>query len=100
MCDVVVMYDAAVVVEDVEICCWSGEGDAIRANDEPERVDTGDVCVRMCRIGERGDFSRSGDCGSGEVEACREEGGEMMGEEDGSVAMGGGGRSGTAGRAW
>lgn len=60
-------------------------------------MDTGDVCVRMCLIGVRGDFSRSvGDCGSGEVELCLEFMGGVMGDVGSRL---GGDRSGIVGRA-
>ena len=61
MCDVVVTYDAAVVLDDVEIWCWSGEGAVMRENEEPERIDTGDVGARICLLGERGEPWSEGD---------------------------------------
>ena len=47
VCEVEVTYEAAVVEDDCEICCCRGEGDAMREKDEPERTETGDVCVRI-----------------------------------------------------
>lgn len=68
-----------------------------RENEEPERTDTGDVGVRMCLTGERGDPRSDGDCGSGEVELCLDAVGDAKGD---SCEAGGGERRGMAGRAW
>ena len=99
VCDVVVVYEAVVDEEDVEICCCRGDGEMM-ARWDTERTDAGEVGERMCRGGARGERSRS-DVGSGEV--CLDSEGDGVGEGKPALpafeAFDGGGRSGMAGRA-
>ena len=46
VCDVVVVYEAVVDEEDVEICCCRGDGEMM-ARWDTERTDAGEVGERM-----------------------------------------------------